>query len=101
MDTIPRHSPGEEDRRGRRASRGSRLRLTCALALSLPFIEASPVRASQGQILSPAAGTSLVAGQSVEVVFAVPQSAVAPGQAVVFYADDRVLGGAWIEETIK
>jgi len=35
------------------------------------------------------------------VVFAAPQSAVAPGQAVVFYEDDRVLGGAWIEEQIR
>ncbi len=38
---------------------------------------------------------------AVEVVFAVPQSAVAPGQAVAFYAEDRVLGGAWIEAAIK
>ena len=38
---------------------------------------------------------------AVEVVFAAPQSAVAPGQAVVFYQDDRVLGGAWIEEPLK
>jgi tRNA-uridine 2-sulfurtransferase len=38
----------------------------------------------------------------VEVIFAMPQSAVAPGQAVVFYdRDDRVLGGGWIEERIK
>lgn len=33
----------------------------------------------------------------VRVVFAAPQSAVAPGQAVVFYDRDRVLGGGWIE----
>jgi tRNA-specific 2-thiouridylase len=38
---------------------------------------------------------------ALEVVFAAPQSAVAPGQAVVFYEDDRVLGGAWIEEPIR
>jgi tRNA-specific 2-thiouridylase len=31
------------------------------------------------------------------VVFAEPQSAVTPGQAVVFYDGDRVLGGGWIE----
>jgi tRNA-specific 2-thiouridylase len=32
-----------------------------------------------------------------EVVFDVPQIAVTPGQAVVFYDDDRVLGGGWID----
>jgi tRNA-specific 2-thiouridylase len=31
------------------------------------------------------------------VVFAEPQPAVTPGQAVVFYAGDRVLGGGWID----
>jgi len=37
----------------------------------------------------------------VRVVFERPQSAVAPGQAVVFYDRDRVLGGGWIEARIK
>ena len=32
-----------------------------------------------------------------EVVLAVPQFGVAPGQACVFYEGDRVLGGGWIE----
>ena len=31
------------------------------------------------------------------VVFDEPQSAVAPGQAVVFYDGDEVVGGGWIE----
>jgi tRNA-specific 2-thiouridylase len=36
------------------------------------------------------------------VLFASPQAAVAPGQAVVFYDEsDRVLGGGWIEERLK
>ena len=30
------------------------------------------------------------------VRFATPQSAVTPGQAVVFYEGPRVLGGGWI-----
>jgi tRNA-specific 2-thiouridylase len=37
----------------------------------------------------------------VEVIFHQPQAAVTPGQAVVFYQDDRVLGGAWIEKRIR
>lgn len=37
---------------------------------------------------------------SARVTFAEPQSAITPGQAVVFYDGDRVLGGGWIEEAI-
>jgi tRNA-specific 2-thiouridylase len=33
-----------------------------------------------------------------KVVFEVPQSAVTPGQAVVFYDGDEVVGGGWIDE---
>ena len=33
------------------------------------------------------------------VLFDSPEYGVAPGQAAVLYADDRVLGGGWIEET--
>ncbi|MGK6318343.1 tRNA 2-thiouridine(34) synthase MnmA [Sphingomonas sp. DT-204] len=33
------------------------------------------------------------------VVFAAPEYGVAPGQAAVLYAGDRVLGGGWIAET--
>jgi tRNA-specific 2-thiouridylase len=33
-----------------------------------------------------------------EVTFEEPQSAVTPGQAVVFYDGERVLGGGWIEK---
>ena len=35
-----------------------------------------------------------------EVKFDVPQPAVTPGQAAVFYRDDRVLGGGWIRATL-
>lgn len=34
----------------------------------------------------------------VRVTFSEPQRAIAPGQAVVFYERDVVLGGGWIEK---
>ncbi|MDB5683014.1 MAG: mnmA [Sphingomonas bacterium] len=34
------------------------------------------------------------------LTFDTPEYGVAPGQAAVFYAGDRVLGGGWIEETV-
>ena len=37
---------------------------------------------------------------STRVDFAEPQSAITPGQAVVFYDGDRILGGGWIEEAL-
>lgn len=42
-----------------------------------------------------------VDGKSVEVVFENPQRAVTPGQSVVFYDEDEVIGGGIIEESIK
>src|SRR5206468_9940173 len=36
-------------------------------------------------------------GNVARVVFRQPQSAVTPGQAVVFYDSERVLGGGWID----
>jgi tRNA-uridine 2-sulfurtransferase len=40
-------------------------------------------------------------GEAFQVEFATPQSAVAPGQAAVFYDGERVLGGGWIEARLK
>ncbi|MBM3994596.1 MAG: tRNA 2-thiouridine(34) synthase MnmA [Planctomycetes bacterium] len=40
-------------------------------------------------------------GGMVRVDFAIPQSAITPGQAVVFYAGDHLLGGAWIERSCR
>jgi tRNA-specific 2-thiouridylase len=36
-----------------------------------------------------------------KVVFDVPQSAVTPGQAAVFYDGDEVVGGGWIGESLR
>ena len=47
------------------------------------------------------ATTRILAENRIEVVFASPQHGVSPGQAVVCYDGDRVLGGAWIEQTFS
>jgi tRNA-specific 2-thiouridylase len=49
---------------------------------------------------TPATVTALPAGGA-RVEFTQPQSAITPGQAVVFYDGDRVLGGAWIEAAMN
>ena len=39
--------------------------------------------------------------ETASVAFDTPQSAITPGQAVVFYDGERVLGGGWIEERLS
>lgn len=46
-----------------------------------------------GSIITP------IRDNMVEVLFKEPQRAITPGQAVVFYRGDEVLGGGWIEKT--
>jgi tRNA-specific 2-thiouridylase len=48
---------------------------------------------------APARVTALPGGGA-RVTFDEPQSAVTPGQAVVFYDGPRVLGGGWIDEAV-
>ncbi len=38
-------------------------------------------------------------GEAITIRFASPEFGVAPGQAAVLYADDRVVGGGWIDST--
>ena len=40
----------------------------------------------------------LLENNKARVVFDTPQRAIAPGQAVVFYLDNEILGGGWIEK---
>jgi tRNA-specific 2-thiouridylase len=47
-------------------------------------------------LAAPAAVRSLGDARA-EVVFDRPQLAISPGQAVVFYDGDRVVGGGWID----
>jgi tRNA-specific 2-thiouridylase len=42
-----------------------------------------------------------IENNKLRVVFKKQQRSVTPGQAVVFYDGDVVLGGGWIEEAIK
>ena len=49
---------------------------------------------------APATVTPLPSAE-VRVDFKSPQSAITPGQAVVFYAGNRLLGGAWIEAALR
>ncbi|MCI0681846.1 MAG: tRNA 2-thiouridine(34) synthase MnmA [Gemmataceae bacterium] len=47
-----------------------------------------------------AAAATVLTNGDVRVDFETPQSAITPGQAVVFYAGERILGGGWIESTV-
>jgi tRNA-specific 2-thiouridylase len=47
-----------------------------------------------------AATVTATADGGATVTFAEPQTAVTPGQAVVFYDGERVLGGGWIERAV-
>jgi tRNA-specific 2-thiouridylase len=40
-------------------------------------------------------------GAPVRIHFAAPEFGVAPGQAAVIYAGERVVGGGWIDSTIS
>jgi tRNA-specific 2-thiouridylase len=49
---------------------------------------------------APAAVRPLADGRA-EVLFDEPQLAISPGQAVVFYDGDSVVGGGWIDRTVE
>jgi tRNA-specific 2-thiouridylase len=48
-----------------------------------------------------AMGNLIAKGEHAEFYFDSPQPAVTPGQAVVFYEGEKVVGGGWISESIR
>jgi tRNA-specific 2-thiouridylase len=78
----------------------ARTELTAARTnwLANPPRTAFPCQAQIRYNSPPAAAIAeVLAGERLAVKFQEPQRGVAPGQAVVCYDDDRVLGGGWIE----
>ena len=66
----------------------------CGAAPGAPFACMAKIRSRSAEVpVQVQPGTE---GQ-VRVVFGTPQRAIAPGQAVVFYDGDEVLGGGWID----
>jgi tRNA-specific 2-thiouridylase len=59
---------------------------------------AASVQIRHRHAAAPATVQALSAGRA-QVEFTHPQRAVTPGQAVVFYLGDEVIGGGWIERT--
>ncbi len=62
--------------------------------------EGSPVEARIRYRHAPVPATVSQADGKLTAIFDAPEEAVAPGQAVVFYDGDEVLGGAWIQQAL-
>jgi tRNA-specific 2-thiouridylase len=68
--------------------------------LTQPLVDADGAFRCAAQIRynsQPEPAQAWITKQGLRVVFDKPQNGVAPGQAVVCYEADRVLGGGWIE----
>ena len=66
-------------------------------------LPAGPLTAKVRSLAKPVPVTlegALGDGQDVVIRFAQPEFGVAPGQAAVLYAGDRVIGGGWIDSTV-
>jgi tRNA-specific 2-thiouridylase len=67
-----------------------------------PFPEGAPLTAKVRSLAKPVpviVEGSLGGGADCTIRFLQPEYGVAPGQAAVLYAGDRVVGGGWIEQT--
>jgi tRNA-specific 2-thiouridylase len=83
---------GEDDLAGRELT--ARDTVWCGPAPTEPFQCQAKIRSRSPE--RPAWVRPGPQGQ-VDVTFQEPQRAIAPGQAVVFYDGDEVLGGGWID----
>jgi tRNA-specific 2-thiouridylase len=83
---------GEEDLLGRELTAGKVS--WCGAPPGGPLACSARIRSRGAE--APAVAEPLEPGR-VRVRFRQPQRAIAPGQAVVFYREDEVLGGGWIE----
>ncbi|HLG41882.1 MAG TPA: tRNA 2-thiouridine(34) synthase MnmA, partial [Planctomycetota bacterium] len=85
---------GDEDELGRREMTVARVNWVSIETPAQPI--AARVRIRHGHTPVPARIASEAGGRA-RVTFDVPQKIVTPGQAAVFYDEDLVLGGGWIE----
>ena len=72
----------------------------CRWAGDAPPLGAAQVSAQIRYRHVGASATLIARGDEAELYFDMPQAAVTPGQAVVFYEGERVVGGGWIERPI-
>jgi len=84
---------GERSQLGRRSCRVVRTNWISIRELSGPLRVHAKVRSRHQEA---EATINPLADGSVHVGFDLPQFAIAPGQACVFYQDERVVGGGWI-----
>jgi len=80
------------------ALRAARVNWIAGVAPGRPIRAAAQIRYHHAA--APATIEPLGTDQA-RVVFDVPQSAITPGQAVVFYDGDEVVGGGWIEQSLR
>ena len=99
LHALPGGAAGESRRRGRREELLARgliaSRVNWLLHEPLGSV-ACAAKIRYRHQAAPALVTPTPDG-GVRIHFEEPQSAITPGQAVVFYDGDRVLGGGWIE----
>ena len=59
-----------------------------------------PIQNTDNAVRAPFSVPAAARFDGERVIFETPEFGVAPGQAAVLYAGDRVMGGGWIAETV-